>query len=884
MSSTRRQFLESSIGAAAALAGAVPAPAGQREDAAAPGFSPVIVKGNAAFESLTAAALSEAMKAALPHAPRGFHVAWGIPFQVNRPIALLDRPFTEQIAAVKAGWLVFLHTADLGPPQADAYGLIRPMPGEGRVGQHLADYRVVYTDGTESRLEIRGRHQIGAFHRRWGENCFQCVPQHKPRPIAPLRNPRPGALDCDAESWGNAETMVTASDVGQWVNWLWAWENPHPEKAIAAIRFEPKSERVIVSAISAGQARSQPLRWETRRKAILRLPEGAEFDPRLDARGRLAQIQLDMGQVISAERRKLYPNEDWASTYNNQLPGLSAREVLVEYTAHPDARFYLPGGFTIPVADLVAGSGAGPAGGGRLTPLQPATRRVRIRITEKPSGRLLPVKLHLHGAGGEHLAPVDRHRYPNSGWFEDYAPEFQHHGLHNTVYIPGETLVDLPIGDVYVEVSKGFEIRPIRKVVRVEPSTEAIDLTIEKALPWRERGWVTADTHVHFLSPQTAMLEGAAEGVNIINLLASQWGEMMTNVGDFDGKTTFGSREAGGDGEWLVRVGTENRQHVLGHISLLGYKGNIIAPMCSGGPDESALGDPVGVLLMEWAEQCRAQGGLVVLPHFPDPRSENAAALISGCVDALEMTSEDNLYGGIDPYSLSDYYRYLNCGHFIAAVGGTDKMGATTAVGAVRTYARIPAGREFTYNSWMEAVRARHTFVTYGPLMELTVGGQPPGGALTLKTGGGMLDVAWEVASVTVPMSKVELVVNGEVRESRSVNPNKDSGHWRVRVDRSSWLALMVRGHYAGKPEIITAHSSPVMVSVNGSRLFSALDAVTMLDQIEGALAYLNVVGTHAEEAVYRRMRLKLTAVHRTLHNELHQQGQYHEHASVVQH
>ena len=123
---------------------------------------------------------------------------------------------------------------------------------------------------------------------------------------------------------------------------------------------------------------------------------------------------------------------------------------------------------------------------------------------------------------------------------------------------------------------------------------------------------MTADTHVHFLSPMTAMLEGAAEGVNVINLLASQWGELMTNVGDFDGRNTWGSKEAGGEGEYLVRVGTENRQHVLGHISLLGYRGPIIAPMTTGGPDESALGDPVDVLLTEWARQCRSQGGLVV--------------------------------------------------------------------------------------------------------------------------------------------------------------------------------------------------------------------------------------------------------------------------------
>ena len=95
---------------------------------------------------------------------------------------------------------------------------------------------------------------------------------------------------------------------------------------------------------------------------------------------------------------------------------------------------------------------------------------------------------------------------------------------------------------------------------------------------------MTADTHVHFLSPATALLEGAAEGVNVINLLASQWGELVTNAGDFDGRTTWGSQEAGGDGEYLVRVGTENRQHVLGHISLLGYDGPMITPLTTAGP------------------------------------------------------------------------------------------------------------------------------------------------------------------------------------------------------------------------------------------------------------------------------------------------------------
>jgi hypothetical protein len=407
---------------------------------------------------------------------------------------------------------------------------------------------------------------------------------------------------------------------------------------------------------------------------------------------------------------------------------------------------------------------------------------------------------------------------------------------------------------------------------------------VERVLPWREKGWVTADTHVHFLSPISAMLEGSAEGVNVVNLLASQWGELMTNVGDFDGKTTWGSKEAGGDGEYLVRVGTENRQHVLGHISLLGYQGPIIAPMTTGGPDESAIGDPIEILLTEWARQCRTQGGVVVLPHFPRPRAEHAASIVSGEIDALEMTSWENLYAGLDPYSVSDWYRYLNCGYLVAAVGGTDKMDAATAVGTVRTYARIQPGLEFTYDNWKAAVRRGETFVTYGPLLEFSVDGQPMGGRIMMTASGGTVNVEWQVSSVTVPVSRVELVINGEIVQSVPVSAGDSRGHWPVKIERSCWLGLLVRGHYADKPEIIAAHSTPVMVSVEGSPLLAATDAVTILDQIEGSLAYLDTVGTRAEDRVYKRMRLVLEAAHRSLHNRLHQAGHYHEHTPAKDH
>ncbi|NLF01356.1 MAG: CehA/McbA family metallohydrolase, partial [Anaerolineales bacterium] len=609
------------------------------------------------------------------------------------------------------------------------------------------------------------------------------------------------------------------------------------------------------------------------------LPAGEPFQSELDAAGLLQQVQLDLGQVISATPRALYPDETWEESYNNRLPDISETELLVEYTSHPDAAFHLSNGQVIPVAQVEAGQASEV-----LHAVAPATRRVVLRAVERATGQPVAVKLHVHGQWGEYLAPVDRHRIPNPAWFEDYSVDFTHCGIHHCTYISGETTINLPLGVVYIEVSKGFEIRPVRQVVAVGPETEEIVIEIEKVLPWRERGWVTADTHVHFLSPMSALLEGAGEGVNIVNLLASQWGELMTNVGDFDGRTTWGSREAGGDGEYLVRVGTENRQHVLGHISLLGYGGRIIAPMTTGGPDESALGDPIEILLTEWARQCKQQGGVVVLPHFPNPRAEHAASIVGGDIDGVEMTAWGNLYNGIDPYSLWDWYRYLNCGYMTAAVGGTDKMTANTAVGTVRTYARVDPEEAFTYQAWMEAVRRAETFVTYGPLLEFSVDGHPMGSRIQMSANGGTVDVAWRAASVTVPMSRVELVVNGEVRESVTVPADMGSGHWAVKLDKSAWLAILVRGGYPDKPEIIAAHSSPVMVMVEGSPMLAAADAVTILEQIEGALAYLDTVGTRAESTAYKRMRLVLTSAHRALHNRMHQLGRYHDHTPVTDH
>jgi len=815
----------------------------------------------------------------------GYNVLRGIPFNLgsdnqNNVLFLKDSKISLNLDyPLNCCYLVFIHTAVTKRISPDPDGITRPPRGGVILGDKVAEYQLIYTDDTVQTVPILRRFAIGDMNINWGESCLSAVPIAKPIAV-PTTSESMSAGTKPAGLWGWTQTRVGFDPIASFPvrYWLYAMENKNADKSIKAIKFIPYEGAVLLLGLSVTSIEENPLRWGRRKKAILSLPEDVNIG-KPDESGRYPNLGIDLGQIISVSPKFDYENDNWEEGYNNKFPTRSNRQFIVEYTAHPSARFNVKETVDIsfPVKDCqVAGKTSGTF---LLEPISPAEQDVTIKVIEAKSKKKVAVKLHIHGEAGEYLPPMDRHRIPNPFWFEDYAPEFLAGGIHLCTYIDGETRVKLPLGNVYIEVSKGFEIKPIRLKRLITPDTNEIVIEIEHVLPWRENGWVSADTHVHFLSPQTALLEGAGEGVNIVNLLASQWGELFTNVGDFDGKTTFGSKEAGGDGEYLVRVGTENRQQILGHISLIGYNDRIITPLTTGGPDESALGDAVEVTLSQWAEQCKAQGGVVVLPHFPNPRCENAAAIVLDRIDAVEMTSWGDLYSGINPYSLSDWYRYLNCGYFVAAVGGTDKMSATTAVGTIRTYAQIEDG-VFTYEAWKEAVRKGRTFATYGPLIEFWVDGKPIGSRFELSATGGTLDVQWHVATVTVPFTKVELVVNGETREVVSISPDQTdaTGSFSVKVDKSSWLALRVRGHYPDKREAILAHSSPVMVKVEGTEFFAAADAITILEQIEGAMAFIDTIATKAQAKAYKAVKIVLTSAHREIHNRMHKVGIYHDH------
>ena len=185
---------------------------------------------------------------------------------------------------------------------------------------------------------------------------------------------------------------------------------------------------------------------------------------------------------------------------------------------------------------------------------------------------------------------------------------------------------------------------------------------------------------MHFLSTQGAHLESSGEDLNVVNLLQAQWGSLFTNIEDFTGRASVVQ-----NGNNIVYVSQENRQHFMGHMILWGLKEPVM-PWASDGPGEAEIGGHMETTLAHWADEAHAQGAWVINPHFPNPNGEPAALVATGRLDGVEMLRQTR------PNHM-EYYRYLNCGYQLPLVGGTDKMSSDVPVGLYRTYARLPDDR-----------------------------------------------------------------------------------------------------------------------------------------------------------------------------------------------
>lgn len=785
----------------------------------------------------------------LKSVPAGVVSSWGIPFALDpegkKFLELAPKKELSVPLRGQATHICFLH-------------LSNPIEGPACGGEHLADYIIEYADGTRSTHKIRRRFEINQIGIGWGAYSFNAMPSWMPCPLSSEE----GAY------WGRAQTGLSSKGLG-FTAWVYALENPSPDKPLQSIKLRSVSEHPIaIFGITLYNGPGHPLRHLPRGMFRLTLPPGVKALPE-DVR-----LELDMGNVVRLFAVPGIIDEKWVKAEDAGLgkpkaPPRPKRHFLFEATGSEGAtlKLILPGGKTyrIPFGEIVSKKKAtSPDRKVRVEIIHPSKRWIHTTVVDASTGKPTPVRIHFCGPNGEYIPPYGHHDVINDNWFEDYGGDLKL-GDMSYAYVPGSFQIELPVGEVYVEIWKGFEYAPLRKKLHIRPGQRELKLTINRSVDLRSEGWLTADTHVHFISPQTAWLEGQAEGVNLINLLASQWGRLYTNVADITGELSGCSRD-----DTLVWVGTENRNHLLGHISLLGTHGDPVFPMCTGGPSEAYLGDPDVTTLTEWAKECKERQGVVIRPHFPSPVCEEPVYFIEGELDGVELRRFANPdSGSLDEFCFNEWYRYLNCGYRVSAVGGTDKMSAGMPVGGARTYAQLLPGDEFTFENWGKAVRAGRTFTTSGPLISLTVDGRTLGEEIRIGAGGATLEVSAQAISLW-PLHLLEIVVNGRVVASTSSSKGRKalSLNEKIKLKDTCWIAARCGSRSMVQhcwPIHLGAHTSPVYVVVGDRELFSPSDASYMLTLIDGGLTYLDKLSVRYSEerhrqlkAVYRRARANL--------------------------
>ena len=754
-----------------------------------------------------------------------------------------------------------------------AHALLESRLDDGEpVGYHVADYVIRFADGSEQRAPIRERFEINIVPTQWGHWPFLALPDRINR-LAPR-------FEGPWDDMGRRQAEALQGTARGY--YLWAWHNPTPEKRIEALRIEPRDRAFLVAAVTLGHLDEPPFVRTARRTVRVTLPETEAAAPPANV-----EVTVDRGVATYPHALPATGVEAFLADSMKgwgEAPNTQATPAYVEIAATPSATVDITASGerlgAVRWGELVA-QGALETPRVRIEVLDPGKNWVRVTVVDDATDEPIPCRVHFRSPAGVPYQPHGFHNHANAGlktWHQDIGGDLRL-GQITYAYIDGRCEGWLPRGEVIVDLARGYEYEPRRERVQIAPGQQELTLRLKRWTDLNARRWFSGDSHVHFLGSQGAHREAQGEDLNVVNLLQSQWGHLFTNTEDWTGGPTFSA-----NGRTIVYCSQENRQHMLGHLSLWGLKRPVM-PWCTDGPSEAELGGALAETLSHWADAAHAQGGTVIIPHLPTPNCEPAVLVATGRADAVEMLRHAR-------YEHHEYYRYLNAGYRLPLVGGTDKMSSEVAVGQYRTYAFIPETEAFTYDAWCQAVRAGRTFVSGGPMISFSVDCARIGDTVALPAGGGTVEVEATAESI-FPIHTLEIVQAGQVVAATTERTGARRLHLtaKLKLDRHTWLAARCAGpdytqlpHHDVWNRGIFAHTSPVYVAIGGDWwLYDHAAAQYMLTLIEGGLSYMRQQAlqyeagtvTHhhgeADHAAYleRPFNEAIAAIHRRMH-QLH--------------
>lgn len=503
------------------------------------------------------------------------------------------------------------------------------------------------------------------------------------------------------------------------------------------------------------------------------------------------------------------------------------------------------------------GSAAG-AGIARLAAAQTASSSTPIvcRVIDAASGHTVPARVRLVDARGNELVPLGHLReLPDDAYEGDVRFQSRRYA-----YVDGEFRVDPRWLPVQYQVIKGYEYTIAGGELSAASARDGVfTIPLSRWSAISGRGWYAGDNHIHHISPKTCRLEMDAEDLNVANILTS---DFTRDQAEFEGRLNKYSGTHS-----LIYVNQEFRNDHLGHMCLLNLK-ELIQPVKTMQPNCYPLHAQV-------CDRTHAQGGYVTWAHFPSmPCLESPLDVVLERLDGVEILCVLEprelpvFLKKLVPEMSADtglhmWYRYLNCGFPLTATAGTDKMTTFVTVGANRVYAQVDG--EFTYQSWIDALKRGRTFVSNNPLLTFTVNGREAGSSLMLTSAKDRVLQIYARAESQLPYDRLQIVRNGDViASSTPTGPRHQAEiHLEYPLRGSGWIAARALEdvqRYPGvefgkihraegtlfsslygtrRPENVFAHTSPVYAILDGKPIRSWDDAQYYVRYLDHAIDWL---------------------------------------------
>ncbi len=528
-----------------------------------------------------------------------------------------------------------------------------------------------------------------------------------------------------------------------------------------------------------------------------------------------------------------------------------------------------------------------------LSALAPAAE-LTIRAHEGDKTTPLPCRAWVV-AGGKRL-------------FQPTTPSCTTYERDRSFSCDGEFSIDAPPGPAIVHVERGKEYTPVNQPLTVkEGQTTTATVTLHRWIDMNERGWRSADMHVHFTHDDRHIknVKRLPRDLHILKQMAladdvnfmpafSYWND---NVPEWpawpDGPIVHA------DAAHLVTLANEEIERIA--------SADGVAWESVGAPLFYGLSKPVYVPRMEKHYPCDAV--LCRLARKTTPGclidldkalwAENVVGVALGLFDSMqlchnhyhrdktfrmgwgmigpELETSEHDWGKSEMLYRTNllYYHWLNCGFHLAATGGSAIGVMPVATGQSRTYAKLdgPLAQE----DYFKAIKAGRTFATTGPMLFLTVNGQDVGSTIKWSAG----DKAVVVKAVLESMQRIEsleLIHNGPVFSKTDIaadipNPNYPFSYSQqvdLSPQRSGWVAARAFFRVADG-SLHQAHTSPVYITVDGQPTAFRKDAELMMQWIDRIVEVSNQSKRYNSEqdraesqAIFREARAVYEGIART--------------------